>query len=189
MQKRQNPNKRRNRWVIVGGAAAVIIIASVAGWTYHEQPQFCATCHIMQPYLASWNGSDFLAQAHAEADIACLDCHEPTIQQQVDEAIKFVKKDYEDPLKGREFPDEWCLRCHEHGSYEELIQRTQDYTVDGKKVNPHDPHAGLEGVDQAQIECRRCHKIHKESRGIDYCYGCHHSCTFESCSSIGCHGE
>jgi CheY-like chemotaxis protein len=42
------------------------------------------------------------------------------------------------PLQDREFPKEWCFRCHEHGSYEQLIELTKDYTVDGNKIN-HTP--------------------------------------------------
>jgi cytochrome c nitrite reductase small subunit len=318
--------KRRNIWVIVGVVVGVIVVvAGVALWNYHEQPQFCATCHIMQPYLESWQSSPFLAQAHAEESVTCLECHEPTIQQQVDELVKFVTNDYETPLEEREFDQEWCLRCHEHGSYEELIQRTEElepnphdshygevecsvchkvhresedycaqchasvvtgtgwitatevfdwwepdmdcgychvmesytesledatllayahaqeemvcldcheqevleevhreaeagvtrltvrkfsmeescldchvtnehtsyeeviertegYIIDGKEINPHDPHAGVEGSEQELFECYSCHRMHKESSGINYCYGCHHAGTFENCS-------
>jgi cytochrome c nitrite reductase small subunit len=152
--------KRRNIWVIVGIAVVVIVIvAGVALWNYHEQPQFCAICHIMQPYLESWESSPFLAQAHAEESVSCLECHEPTIQQQVDELVKFVTNDYEIPLEEREFDQEWCLRCHEHGSYEELIQRTEEL-----ELNPHDSHYG-------EMECSICHKVHRESE--DYCALCH----------------
>jgi len=151
--------KRRNIWVIVGVAAVLVIIAGVALWNYHEQPQFCATCHVMQPYLESWESSPFLAQAHAEEDITCLECHEPTVQQQVEELIKNVTKDYETPLRERKIPKEECLECHEHGSYEELIQRTEEL-----ERNPHDSHYG-------EMECRICHKMHKVS--VDYCAQCH----------------
>jgi len=151
--------RRRNIWVIVGIAAVVIIITGVALWNYHEQPQFCAICHIMQPYLESWESPPLLAYAHAEENVTCLECHEPTIQQQMDEGIKFVTKDYENPLQEREFDQEWCLRCHEHGSYEELIQRTEEL-----ELNPHESHYG-------EMECSICHKVHRASE--DYCAHCH----------------
>jgi hypothetical protein len=180
----------------------VIIIAGLALWNYHEQPQFCATCHIMQPYLESWQSSDFLAQAHAQEEVTCLECHEPTIQQQVEEGIKFVTNDYENPLKEREFDQEWCLRCHEHGSYEQLIELTQDYVVDGQQINPHaytvdpqapDPEAytldpqAPDPHDSEQGECYPCHKIHRESPGINSCYQCHHDALFLQCSQ--CHKD
>jgi cytochrome c nitrite reductase small subunit len=156
---RSDTLKRRNIRVIVGLAAVVVIVAGVAGWNYHEQPQFCATCHVMQPYLESWNGTGLLAYAHAEEGVTCLECHEPTIQQQVDELVTFVTNDYEIPLEEREFDQEWCLRCHEHGSYEEVAQRTEEL-----EWNPHDSHYG-------EMECSICHKVHRASE--DYCAQCH----------------
>jgi cytochrome c nitrite reductase small subunit len=190
--------------LIVGIAIVVIVTAGVALWNYHEQPQFCATCHIMQPYLDSWEWPPLLAHAHAEENITCLECHEPTIQQQAQEGVKYVTKDYQNPLKEREFPKEWCFRCHEHGSYEQLIELTKDYTVDGEQINPHayridpqapDPEAytvDSEAPDphdseQGELECYQCHKIHKESPGLTSCYECHHDAFFFNCSV--CHKE
>ena len=166
---------------MLGGAGGVLL------WQYHEQPQFCATCHIMQPYLESWQTSDLLVGAHAEEGVSCLDCHEPTLQQQVNELVVYVQGDFRVPLKDRKLPKEECFGCHvanEHGSNEQVLERTAEYTVDGEKVNPHDPHAGLEEVD-SHFECYNCHKMHEESSGIDFCYGCHHAGTFQSCSD--CH--
>ena len=151
--------KRRNIWVIVGVVVVVVIIAGVALWNYHEQPQFCAICHIMQPYLDSWESPPLLAYAHAEDNVTCLECHEPTIQQQVDEGIKFVKNDYENPLEERTFDHEWCFRCHEHASYEDVTQRTEEL-----ELNPHESHYG-------EMECGICHKVHRASE--DYCAQCH----------------
>jgi cytochrome c nitrite reductase small subunit len=156
---RSDTLKRRNIWVIVGVAVVVVIIAGVAGWNYHEQPQFCAICHIMQPYLESWESPPLLAYAHAEENVTCLECHEPTIQQQMEEGIKFVTNDYENPLEEREFDQEWCLRCHEHGSYEELAQRTEEL-----ELNPHDSHYG-------EMECSICHRVHEASEEV--CAYCH----------------
>jgi cytochrome c nitrite reductase small subunit len=144
------------------GAAVFVVVAGLAGfglWKYHEQPEFCATCHIMQPYLESWQSSDWMAHAHAKEDVACLDCHEATIQQQVNELFLFVTQQYETPLRERRFETEKCLSCHEHGSYEELIARTAD-----KDRNPHDSHWG-------EMDCRMCHKAHRDS--VDYCSSCH----------------
>jgi len=158
----------------------------------------CSVCH------KEWNGADLLGQAHAEADVTCLDCHEPTIQQQVQEGVKVATKDYEAAFAEREFPKESCLRCHEHGSYEQLIELTKDYTVHGEKVNPHaykvdpealdpqaykanpeapDPH----DTEKGELECYQCHKVHKESPGLNYCYECHHDAIFLNCNV--CHKE
>jgi hypothetical protein len=113
----------------------------------------------------------------------------PTLEQQINEFVVYVQGDYRNPLKEVKFPDEFCFDCHvdnEHASYEEIIVRTQDYSVDDMQVNPHDPHAGLEDV-ETDFQCRSCHKMHKESPELNTCYGCHHTGTFRSCSE--CHEE
>jgi cytochrome c nitrite reductase small subunit len=143
--------------VVIGGAGAV------GFWTYHEQPQFCATCHIMEPYLESWQASDYGAAAHAEQGVTCLDCHEPTTQQQVDELVTYVEGDFTVPLEERQFPDDFCFDCHlpnEHTSYDEVIQLTA-----GMELNPHDsPHLG-------ELDCGLCHNMHRTSE--DLCAQCH----------------
>jgi hypothetical protein len=129
---------RRMRWII-GLSAGVLVIALfvLAGsmvWDYHEKPQFCATCHIMQPYLDGWtgttldeNGNELLAAHHQEADIACLDCHPADLGQQVSELTAYIKGDFSDPLKPRKFPDEFCTTCHSDDALR--IAETENYVV------------------------------------------------------------
>ena len=156
----------KRRIVIIGVLLGVVVIGGVGAiglWTYHEQPQFCATCHIMEPYLESWQASDYGAAAHAEADVTCLECHEPTTQQQVDELVMYVQGDFSVPLDEGDYGNEFCFDCHEaneHTSDEEVIQLTA-----GLELNPHDSH--LIG----EMECGTCHKMHKASE--DYCAECH----------------
>jgi cytochrome c nitrite reductase small subunit len=314
--------------VMIGGVAAIGL------WKYHEQPQFCATCHLMEPYLESWQASDYGAYAHAVQGVTCLDCHVPTVQQQVDELVVYLQGDFRAPLEQRGFGDDFCFDCHlpnehtsegdvvqltaarevnphdshlvgetgcetchnmhepsedycakchgplstgpgwttevtptakvevwapdmdcsachvmdpylaslqdanllayahaqqglecldchdvvelqavheqavagkpvtertvttefcydchvpnEHTSYEQVIGRTTDYAIDDQNINPHDPHAGAEGTSE-QYECSQCHQMHEKSPLINGCYSCHHSGTFESCSSSSCH--
>ncbi len=143
--------------VVVGGGGAAYL------WNYHEQPQFCGTCHIMDPYLESWQSSELGANAHAEYDIACLDCHVPTLEQQVNELVVYVQGDYEIPLRELKYPKESCYECHEHGTYEEIVEMTADLE-ETAGANPHASHYG-------EMECRLCHKMHKASE--DYCAQCH----------------
>jgi len=156
----------RKRTVVIAVLLGVVVLGGVGAvgfWQYHEQPEFCATCHIMDPYLESWQSSDYGAAAHAAEDVACLDCHEPTLQQQMDELVMYVQGDFTVPLEEREFPVEFCFDCHEpneHTGYEEVIQRTE-----GLEINPHDSH--LVG----EMECATCHKTHRPSE--DYCAQCH----------------
>jgi len=155
----------KKRIVVIVFLLGVVVLGGVGAaglWEYHEQPQFCATCHIMDPYLQSWQGSDYGAYAHAVADVTCLECHVPTLQQQMDELVVYVQGDFTVPLEERDFGDEFCFDCHEtteHTSHEEVIQLTADLDL-----NPHDSHLG-------QMKCATCHKMHAPSE--DYCAQCH----------------
>ncbi len=155
------------RWkIVVAVLAAAFVVGGAGGvafWRYHEEPQFCATCHIMQPYLDSWQASDLGADYHRLFDLECLDCHVPTLEQQAHELVVYLQSDYEVPLQELKYPKEECLQCHEHGSYEELAERTAHFeSLIG--ANPHDSHNG-------ELECGLCHKMHRESE--DYCAQCH----------------
>ena len=155
--------KRRNILVIATIVVAVIV-AGAAGWKYHEQPQFCADlCHLMEPYEASWESSDFEVRAHAEAGLVCLDCHEPTIKEQVEEVIHYATNDFSDPLRERKMPMETCLSCKEHGTYQEMVEVTQPLEEEWER-NPHNSHWG-------EMECHLCHNMHRPS--VNYCASCH----------------
>ncbi|HJX38664.1 MAG TPA: ammonia-forming cytochrome c nitrite reductase subunit c552 [Anaerolineae bacterium] len=155
----------KKKIVVIGVLLGVVVIGgvgAVAAWKYHEQPQFCATCHIMDPYLESWQASDYGAYAHGAEDVACLDCHVPTVQQQVDELVVYMQGDFTVPLEELEVTDEFCYDCHlpnDHTSYEEVGQLTA-----GLELNPHSSHLG-------ELECDLCHRMHGLSE--DYCADCH----------------
>jgi hypothetical protein len=144
----------------------------------------CTVCHNMVPYVESLQDANLLAYAHAQEGLVCVDCHEQAELEQVHEGAL-----PDTPIKPLQVGMEFCFDCHvpnEHTSYKEVIERTEDYTVDDQKINPHDPHAGLESdqYDLGPYECSSCHKMHKESPGINYCYSCHHERVL-TCG--GCH--
>jgi len=132
--------------LIMGIVIVVIVMPGVGAWEYHKQPQFCATCHIMQPYLDSSQQPSLLAYSHAEDGNTCLDCHEATIGEQIQEVVQYVKRDYETPLKRRKFPKEFCLLCHDYEIDKETIQRAED-----------SPHLS----DYGETGCYFCHTIHR----------------------------
>jgi hypothetical protein len=102
----------------VGVIVLVTIVGGVAGWKYHEQPQFCAnTCQLVETYEESWMSSNYEVRAHANEGIVCLDCHEPTIKQQIEKVIHYVTNNYSDPQRESRMPMETCLSCKEHGTY------------------------------------------------------------------------
>ena len=155
------------KWIVlIAVLLAVVVLGGVGAvgfWQYHEKPEFCGTCHIMDPYVESWEESDYGASTHAEYDVTCLECHVPTLEQQMNELVVYLQGDYEIPLKELKYAKESCYQCHEHGSYEQIVELTADVEEEFG-ANPHASHYG-------ELECRLCHKMHKESE--DYCAQCH----------------
>jgi hypothetical protein len=206
---------------LVTGIIILIVLVGYSGYKWHEKPQFCGTCHIMDTYVDSLIGvkniqtdeSALLATAHGTAGIVCLDCHEPTVKQQVNELVVYMKGDFSTPLEKRSFPDEMCLACHDHASREAIAAETTDFTVDFviegrfleklslagydyEKDGSFNPH--LFTLDTSKttnvhekggplIPCSDCHSMHDESPKIEYCYSCHHSRTFAPCTV--CHSN
>jgi len=149
--------------VLLGVLAALVVVAAAAGavlFQASKKPSFCATCHIIEPYYNSWKEGDLLAARHAEAGVDCLECHHKSIVAKIGEGINYLTGNYENPLKERDFSKEECLRCHEHGSYEQLVELTADLDP-----NPHDP------PHYQEMECSFCHKMHRKSE--IYCAQCH----------------
>ena len=149
-------------------AAALILFAVSSGFAaaektpYGKDPASCAKCHVLKPYVDSWGKSDFLDHAHQKAGIGCAECHQLTAQEQKQNVSKFNRKAFTSPLKEREYPNDFCLRCH--GSYKDVAARTKDFKAKGLTRNPHESHYG-------EVDCNLCHKSHRDS--IDYCAQCH----------------
>lgn len=186
--------KPRKKLVVLGVVVAVLVAAGAGFWVWHEQPSFCATvCHdTMGSYLETYENSDYLVASHANQGLTCLDCHVPTLSEQVAELQVQLSGDYRVPLAKMETDDSFCLRdgCH---TREEVDNNTVT-TADGTTVNPHtttiDPNAAQmkspHGKDGSTLACSTCHTSHRASAEIQYCYdACHHTKTFEKCTS--CH--
>jgi hypothetical protein len=143
---------------LIGGSGVIAAEKAI----YQKDPQSCAKCHMIKPYVETWKSSDFLAHKHEKAGVGCMECHQVTPQQQKDHLAKSKKKTYKTPLEEREYGNDMCFRCH--GSYKELIERTKDFKTKGLPKNPHGSHYG-------EIDCNLCHKAHRTS--VDYCSQCH----------------
>lgn len=109
------------QWLALRAAAVLgaflLMLALLTGFaaTYTSRPQFCRSCHIMEPYYVSW-------QESSHRDVSCVKCHfPPGVGEKVRgkmlglvQLAKYVTAS-EGPRPAAEIPDASCLRsgCHE----------------------------------------------------------------------------
>lgn len=161
--------KRRN-WLPIMIAANIVLVIGIAVFAgsavvIHQSdtnPEFCASCHIMQPNVTSYLTSNNLDNVHAEAGVMCKDCHSDyQIPQEIEGAVNFLTGSYivdeNGELPQRTFGDQICTQCHISREY---MERATDFLF-------YNPHGTLMGV----FECSTCHISHGEQR--DYCSECH----------------
>lgn len=187
---------RKKTPITIAVIAAIVVVAGAGLWVWHEQPSFCAAiCHIpMDPYLETyeeeanaegvdkWNNAvsntnAMLAVTHREAGEACMDCHVPTLSEQVSEAANWISGNYVFPLMEGDLDslteasgmdaDQFCLKsgCHVTDDGTEITTRSQlvEATAD-MSFNPH-------VAQHEERACSDCHKGHRAS--VMVCADCH----------------
>lgn len=201
--------KRKGKKGIIAGAVVVAVIAVGAGlWAWHNTPGFCGTvCHeSMNAYVETYGqqagraGADkygngvantdaMLVVSHQDDDLACLDCHVPSIAQQLGEVQETLTGDYYVVARAggegkalREVDteglvvnaggragtaDSFCLRsgCHVDADGQDYTRETLTGLTSDKAFNPH-------GWKHGEIQCSDCHKSHRAS--VLYCTRCHY---------------
>ena len=186
----EQKKKSKRLFMALGVVVAVAVVAGAGMLVWHEKPSFCGTvCHTpMSSYLETYeidlNGpatdkwgnevadaSSMLVVTHAAAGDTCLDCHEPTMSQQIGEGLSWVFGGYEYPLAERNTADlaaasgksgdEFCLNesCH-NLTRDDLVAATED-------MGPYNPHL----AHHEELDCGTCHKAHRAS--VMYCSQCH----------------
>lgn len=166
----RQPRTRRNRWLLFSIVVNVIIIVGVVGVAgasavIHQSdtnPEFCASCHIMQPNVDSYLTSNHLDNVHAEAGVQCKECHSDYgVPEEIVSGLNFVTGNYtvnsEGHILKRDFDDDICTQCH--GDMDS-VARSTDFLF-------YNPHASGMG----DFTCDTCHVSHGEQ--IDYCSECH----------------
>lgn len=109
------PAKKRKKWPItLGVIAAIVALAGIGMWIWHEQPSFCSTmCHTsMNAYVEMYDQEDnvagvdkygndvanthaMLAVSHKAAkNMTCLSCHIPALDQQIGEVMETITGNY-----------------------------------------------------------------------------------------------
>lgn len=182
--------KRTKKAPIAIGVVVVLIAAGAGFFVWHEQPSFCnAICHTpMDSFVETYdsepgsatvdkwgneveNSNGMLSVVHKEEGYGCLDCHVPSMEEQIAEGLGWVTGNYSFPLEEKTLTDlvaargltnseEFCLNpsCHDL-TMDELESKYSDL-----EVNPHEFYHG-------DLECSDCHKAHRAS--VMVCSQCH----------------
>jgi hypothetical protein len=163
------PRKMKPNWVkiSIGANIAVVTIAVLLAAGFYvvhlsnTSPQFCGTCHIMQPNVTSYLTSSNLDHVHQQAGVQCKECHDYPLSAEISSGINFISGNYtvdqSGNLKQVKFSDAMCTKCH---ISEQHVAQLTDYL----SKNPHDSH-------NWELPCNTCHISHGQQ--IDYCAQCH----------------
>lgn len=158
-------------WVLAG--VFLLILLNIGVYTYSTHPNFCRSCHIMEPYYQAWTNSKHYSKA------VCVDCHYPPSStfgehlwhkfQASSQVAKYVTQTYNSkPYAVVE--DASCLRsgCHSKNLLEGKI-----LTLQGLRFN-HAPHLNRKNP---ALSCTSCHSQVVVGTHIqvvyDTCYLCH----------------
>lgn len=194
-EKGTNPMPKKHRGKCTTIAIVVVAVVAVAGiglWNWHNQPTFCnAACHMpMDGYVQSYevptngvstdkwgnvvsNPNAMMAYVHGQNGYTCLDCHTPTVQQQIGEVQAHVSGSYDFPLEEQSIKallkdssqtgdsESYCLQS---GCHDITRQDLTNLTADMGIYNPHSWQHG-------EIDCDECHKSHRAS--VYQCTQCH----------------
>lgn len=180
--------RRSSRWLPIGltvwGGVLVALLVIVGGGTgfakYSTHPEFCRSCHIMEPYYQAWHRS-------THDGVACQDCHfEPGWRstfkgkyQAMAQVAKYVTRTY-GTKPHAEIADASCLRsgCHERRLLEGKV-RWELTASDGQPLTisfDHAPH--LRQLRRGkQLRCVSCHSQIVQGEHLtvtlDTCFTCH----------------
>lgn len=142
------------RLQIAAVVVAVVAVVFFGFLEYTQRPQFCVTCHYMEPYYKSW-------QESSHNQVNCLKCHYPpgfksVIRAKIvalSQVVQYVTKTY-GTKPWAEVEDAACLRsgCHET----RLLAGTVPFGPDGTIRFDHSHH--LKDLKRGkQLRCTSCH--------------------------------
>lgn len=175
-QQEEKKSKKKRRiwpWVLLG----IFILIAAGGYSFYEYsntPEFCSSCHIMEPYITAWEESN-----HAE--FGCVDCHispregakwEAKFQGMM-QAIKYLTRSYASKPYA-EIEDASCLRsgCHQ----DRLVEEHSTAEFKNHVAFDHRPHLTDERRGK-QLRCTSCHAQIVVGNHMEVttttCYLCH----------------
>ncbi len=169
-----------NRWGWVMLIGVSLISGALGFAEYSMQPEFCRSCHIMEPYYQAWHES-------THADVACVLCHfEPGLEKTLEgkwqassQGVKYITNTYGSKPHA-EVRDSSCMRdgCHDR----RLLEGKADWEVPtqrGTKITikfDHTPHL-TELRRGKELRCVSCHSQIVQGQHLvvtlDTCFLCH----------------
>jgi nitrate/TMAO reductase-like tetraheme cytochrome c subunit len=162
-----------------------MLIGMVGFIEYSMTPDFCRSCHIMEPYYQAWHES-------THRDVGCPDCHfEPGLLNTLkgkfeasSQAVKYITSTYGSKPHA-EIRDASCLRsgCHE----KRILEGVVDWEVPRQRGGEikirfdHTPHLRPEsegGLRRGKkLRCVSCHSQIVQGKHLtvtlDTCFLCH----------------
>ncbi len=165
-------------WLLI---VVILGVGGAAGFAeYSMQPDFCRSCHLMEPYYQAWHQS-------THKGVSCAECHfEPGLAntfkgkwQASSQAVKYITQTYGSKPHA-EIRDSSCMRsgCHE----QRLLQGKVNWTVktlSGAEITirfDHTPHLQEERRGM-HLRCVSCHSQIVQGQHLvvtlDSCYLCH----------------
>lgn len=173
---------------LIGALVLLLALLTACAAMYTSRPEFCRSCHNMEPYYVSWQNS-------SHKDVSCVKCHfPPGVGEKVRgkllglvQLAKYVTSS-EGPRPAAEVPDASCLRsgCHEtrllagrvdfqgvpfdHRPHLEEMRR-------GKKLRCTSCHSQIVQGDHMAVTASTCFLCHFKdgylNEGLGACTRCH----------------
>lgn len=142
--------RRWGKWIIAGGVAMAAIGAISVEAT--SRSSFCNSCHIMEPYYASWKTS-------SHGDVECFECHiAPGVQNLVDAKLNGLGQVVDDVLNRTSHKPSASvseLSCTRSGCHS--VETLSNHGIDnGRFKFRHDKHLGAKHLG-VEITCGTCH--------------------------------
>jgi hypothetical protein len=147
------PKRRWALWISIA-LLALFLLGGFGFYEYSNTPEFCNSCHIMNPYYDAW-------ESGSHAEVACVKCHiSPKegayVESKIDgmlQGIKYLTRRVASKPYA-EIEDASCLRsgCHEERVVEE---HATEYFGNGVAFD-HNPHL-TETRRGKDLRCTSCH--------------------------------
>jgi len=140
---------------------------------YTSRPNFCPTCHYMEPFYNSWKTS-------THNKIECVECHfEPGLQGTIKgkmnglvQIVNYVSTSYKKRKPWADIPDNTCSRsdCHASQSIQDTVYETRGILFNHK-------HHLSELRRGKKLKCTSCHSqiVQGSHMQVTYntCFNCH----------------